>query len=646
MRLRLLLLVFNTVLALGFSCVLVDPLWAELMIVYGGYPIIFVTFLIFVWSLARLFQGEVRSVRFSRNSVVFLVTIVGSSSLLLLHEPFDFKIVMDELVLLGISMKMHFEKIVAVAVRSNDYFGSFELIGGYLDKRPFFHPFLLSLVHTLTGYRPENAFVLNGALTFVLLVLVYSYGRKLVDASVGILAVLLIASVPLVGQNATGGHFEILNLVMIVAAMLLSCRYLEQPDERSLASLCYCGLLLAQTRYESVVFVLSIGAVVLIGWVRAGKPILSWPTVFAPLLLVGYPLHFRVTMSRPDFSQLAGKGLENAFSLEYVGYNLVRAVNYLFHMGQVLSNSIFLSLLGVIGLIIFLGFVCWRWREVWEKKTAHLVLFIFTVGVMLSFALTMGYHWGQYDDPIASRFSLSLALVFVFVCPVALRIVPGPYLLSVLVLFGYNIWFFIWDLEPLEVVTMGVRLILVFIIACALTLIWLLKGKNMVNFMIAATLVFIVFMTIPVLANHRYSQISTPATEVRMMREFFKENPRRDYFFTSRSALVASTHLVSSATIRKVRENPETIAEHILHRNYNAIYAFQLVDVHPDTGELHIVDKYDLGPRFVYETVIERRLVPLQLARIVRIVAVKSPEEGGENTLEADSESSQSAALE
>lgn len=646
MNVRLLLLVFNTVLALGFSCILVDPLWAEQMIVYGGYPIIFVAFLIFVWSLAKLLPREVRNVRFTRNSAVLLVTIAGSASLLLLHEPFDFKIVMDELVLLGTSMMMHFEKIIGVPVGSNDYAGSFRLVGAYLDKRPFFHPFLLSLLHTFTGYRPENAFVLNGALTVVLLVLVYSYGRKLVNAPVGILAVLLMASVPLVGQNATGGHFEILNLVMIVAAMLLSCRYLEQLDERSLAALCYCGLLLAQTRYESVVFVISIGAVVLIGWGRAGKPILSWPIVFAPLLLVGYPLHFRVTMSRPVVFQLVDKGHEKAFSLEYVRDNLGHAVNYLFNMGQVHSNSVFLSLLGAIGLFIFLGFVCWRWREVWEKETAHLVLFTFTVGVMLSFALTMGYHWGQYDDPVASRFSLPLTLIFVFVCPVALRIVPGPYLLSVLVLFGYNIWFFIWELEPLGVVTVGVRLMLVYIVSCALTLIWLHKSKNMVNFMIAATLAFIVFMTIPVLANHRYSQLSTPSTGVRMMREFFKENPRRDYFFTSRSSLVASTHLVSSAPIRKVREKPETIAEHILHRNYNQVYAFQLVDVDPDNGELHIVDKYDLGPRFVFETVIERRLVPLQLARIVRIVDVLLPDEGGEDSLDAGSESPQSGAQE
>ena len=109
---------------------------------------------------------------------------------------------------------------------------------------------------------------------------------------------------------------------------------------------------------------------------------------------------------------------------------------------------------------------------------------------------------------------------------------------------------------------------------------------------------------------------------------------------------MASTHLVSSAPIRKVREKPETIAEHILHRNYNQVYAFQLVDVDPDNGELHIVDKYDLGPRFVFETVIERRLVPLQLARIVRIVDVLLPDEGGEDSLDAGSESPQSGAQE
>ena len=64
----------------------------------------------------------------------------------------------------------------------------------------------------------------------------------------------------------------------------------------------------------------------------------------------------------------------------------------------------------------------------------------------------------------------------------------------------------------------------------------------------------------------------------------------------------------------------------MLHRNFSAYYAFQLADVDPDSGAVTVLEKYDLGPLFEIETVAERRLVPLQLARIVRILGVNERE--------------------
>ena len=39
---------------------------------------------------------------------------------------------------------------------------------------------------------------------------------------------------PLLAQNATGGGFELLNLVMILATLLLGMRYLARRDASSL----------------------------------------------------------------------------------------------------------------------------------------------------------------------------------------------------------------------------------------------------------------------------------------------------------------------------------------------------------------------------------------------------------------------------
>ena len=109
--------------------------------------------------------------------------MAAGGSVLLVHESFGFKIVMDELMLLGTSMSMHLDRVALTPLRGNDIQGAFVVLDGIVDKRPLFFPFLVSIVHDLSGYRPENAFFLNGLLTFVLLGLTWSLGRRLAGRS-------------------------------------------------------------------------------------------------------------------------------------------------------------------------------------------------------------------------------------------------------------------------------------------------------------------------------------------------------------------------------------------------------------------------------------------------------------------------------
>ena len=146
--------------------------------------------------------------------------------------------------LTGTSMSMHFTGTVLTPMRGGDIQGAFVILEGMMDKRQLFFPFLVSILHDLTGYRPENAFVLNGILTFVFLGLVNAAGRKLAGRTAGWLGVALFAGLPLLGQNATGGGFELLNLVMILATMLLGARYIARRDEPSFTAFCYSAMLL------------------------------------------------------------------------------------------------------------------------------------------------------------------------------------------------------------------------------------------------------------------------------------------------------------------------------------------------------------------------------------------------------------------
>ena len=127
-------------------------------------------------------------------------------------------------------------------------------------------------------------------------------------------AVALMATLPLLGQNATGAGMELHNLTMIALVAALAVLYLRAPDDARLVALVLGAVLLSQSRYESVIFVLPTLVVIVLGWLRAGRVLLPWPVVLAPLLLVPYAWHNRVLSATPLHWQLQA-GQPSRFSV-------------------------------------------------------------------------------------------------------------------------------------------------------------------------------------------------------------------------------------------------------------------------------------------------------------------------------------------
>ena len=626
LRLRLLLLIASALLALVVGLHGFDIFWCKLVVIHFGYPVIFIAFCCFVYSLYRVYLRYFIRPEFTRASILPGLLVAGCSIFLLMHEPIGFKIVMDEPVLLSTSRMMHFRKEVLAPYEANSYGGSFHVTRGYLDKRPYFQPFLISLLHSITGYRPENAFVLNILLTPLLLSLAYYFGKKLTNRRGGIITVLLLTSIPLLAQNATGGHFEILNLVMILGVMLLACLYLERPGPETLAALCFTGILLTQTRYESTFFALPVALVVLLGWMKKKEIILTWPVVFSPLLLILYPMHFRVTLDRKDSFQIVDKGHDTAFELDYFRDNLEAAGIYFFNFGQVLSNSLLVSFTGLVALGFFIRYLVTHRREIWEKDMPNLVLALFLGTVGLCFALVMCYHWGQLSDPVASRFSLPIMLIFALVTVFALARWPRAFLLSALALYGYVLLFHVCNLLVMGLGIKLVEAVLIYVVLTVITIYCIAKRKDLTGLFILVSIIFIIFMSGPIAANHRYLQTFYPATVVRMTVRFFKDHPEKDYLFLHSSPLFPISYGIASAGVYQALGSPAVIKKHLLHRTYSAIYLLQLINVDEETGKSTVMKKYDIGPNYELETVQELRLIPLRLARIVKIVGVNLPE--------------------
>ncbi len=387
---------------------------AERLINHGGYFIMagtFAAWLVCLWRLWPRFQGlagDNRQAPPERRGWWWVFAVIGVlMSAVVGMESMRSKILYDEFALQSTAFNMHYFREVAAMVRGYEFMGTFTSLDNYLDKRPYFYPFLVSLVHDFTGYRPLNAYLLNLALMPIALLLVFDLGRQWHGWWGGLVAMVLLGVLPLFGQNATGSGMEMINLVMLLLAVRVGGIYLRSPDPSSLSAFCLTTVLLAQCRYESALFVACAGVVILWGWWRADRVVLSPAAALTPLLLVPVAWHNKVLSNTPVLWEMREEQTSR-FGWEYVPDNAAGVIEFFLGMDRDASNSLFVSAVGALGLAMVAGLVIPRLRQPkWQDPHAIAGL-VFMFGVVANLVLLLFYFWSRFTDPMASRFSLPL----------------------------------------------------------------------------------------------------------------------------------------------------------------------------------------------------------------------------------------------
>lgn len=578
------LFLLTALLAVVLGFLAIPDLLAIRLVSNLGFWFVLASFLIWVRALWQTFASDIREIRWSSLDWLSLSIVAAGSVILLSHEKFGFKIVMDEIMLLGTSMSMHLDKTVLTPLRGNDIQGAFTIVEGIVDKRPLFFPFLVSLLHDVFGYRPANAFALNAGLTVGFLGLVFLAGRMLAGRIAGWLAVVLFTGLPLLAHNSTGGGFELLNLTMILGTMLLGVRWLRKRDSAALTAFCFSGLLLAQVRYESVIFLLPVAILILFVWFQERRAILPWPVIFAPLLMVHYPLQHRIFELRESAWEMFSKpGYSEPFSFSYIPENIEHALKFFFGAASDQPNSMVLSVCGFIAAPFFLLLVIKRLRSFADESPPMIVVMVFSLGFALQLLLLMCYFWGKFDDVIIRRLSLPTHLAMVIAVLAILPQFRSPIVLRGLLMIG----------------CLG-----------------------------------LLTRSIPSMAAHAYSQEYLPAREVAWRREFMARQPHPDYLMIDNDASLWVTHRVSATPTVVAIKRRDDIAFHMRNRTFSDVYVFQRLNIDPDTNLQKLREGDDLGPAFVLETVAEERLQVLTLSRISRVkeirsgdVAISAPEE-------------------
>jgi hypothetical protein len=572
------LLTIGVALLVGLvTLITLTPDQATQVLLGGGYWFELSAAIVFGWALIRNATEIRRSLRWTPVDTRCCAALAIMWVVLLVHESPGFKILMDEIHLLGTSMAMHFSRAAYVPQRGHDLQGVFELMGGLVDKRPLFFPFLVCTVHDLTGYRPENPFYLNAVLTFALLALSYLGGRALGGWRAGLLAALWWLTLPLIGQNARGGGFEVLNLVMILTTALLAGWHYRRRDEWSMTLLVCSGVLLAQTRYESPLFLAAVAAVIVLVWVEDHAVRLPWLVMISPVLLAPVPLLMRVFQARPESWEMASKpGTSTVFSVANIPDNAAHAVAFGFNIGVDQPNSPILSACGVIAVVLCLVKLP-RWIGRWSTEPVALrTTLLFSAALLGHFILMLCYFWGKFDEPVIRRLSLPTHLLLIFATVVAAR-----------------------DFARMN--------------------------RALTTLLAIASLAFVVTGA-PGLARQAATRLYYPALDVAWRREFMHERPEKDYLVIDNDSTVWITHQVSATPVVQARTRPEAIAYNLRNRMFGAIYVFQRFDIDEKTGALKIKPEDDLGTAYGLETIAEQTFRVDTLSRLSRVKSLRLPD--------------------
>ena len=374
-----------------------------------------------VWGAQLAHKRGGWALCFARRHWPAWCVALGGALLWQVHEPHQFKVLYDEHAYIAISKTMHTAREAAYPARAHYFFGEYYELAYGVDKRSVLFPFLVSVLHDLTGFRTSNAFVLNGMLGFASLLLIYWLLTKVSTRRVALCGQLMWIGIPLLAQIATGGGYDMLNICLLESWLILALIYSEGDfDEKALNCFALVTVALAQVRNESVLLVIGSVLVIWFKWSRSGRPALTWQSVLMSLFLV-LPVSVNIIFSKLDYMRETQPG-QAFFSLEYFPQNIVEAVAFVFNPDLEGMNSAALGYVGCFSAVLFLVHYIRKGSAAQEIEVADRVLVIFGGVIFAIFLIYMCTFWGAWTDYLVSRFSLPIWLLFLIL---AARVLSG-----------------------------------------------------------------------------------------------------------------------------------------------------------------------------------------------------------------------------
>jgi len=397
------LIIFCLILLFSLTILMVPSQgWVETAFIKSGYYFTFVSLMLWLIFLLRIRPWALYSFM-KKHSQGFILSICAAVMIFTISPP-RFKILGDETTLLGTSMAIYKDKTSHVPLYGMDYQKSTFSV----CKRPLLYPFLTSIIHSFTGYKATNAFVVNFISSICTLFLFYLFLSFYFSKKLGLISILLVAGSPIFTFWSTSGGFESINLTFLMFVFLFLCQFLKIKNIIFFTLLILTLILLAQCRYESIIFFLPL--LILIPVFLRDKLFYksSWVTVFSPIFLI--PVFWQrrldsIQLFQPnDYFAAKISDMLSAFNLKNFFNNSIDNIYVLTGFDPSYGFSPVITLLAIIGIYFLIRKIIISQENIaWDIKQ---ILMFCVISIILLVAIHFSYFWGNFSNAASNRFAL------------------------------------------------------------------------------------------------------------------------------------------------------------------------------------------------------------------------------------------------
>ena len=389
---------------------------------YKNYVFWFLTINIILWviSIIKVYSSGSNKAKESidkfkvfiyNHKIAILISFLLISASAYFCKP-EFRIFADEINLLSDSQNLYEAKECYTTHSVLEYSnGGKVIVAAVLDKRPALFPYLISIIHFLTGYRPENAFVLNFLTGFLSLILIYYLIQLFWGKYWGISGILCLASYPLFIRYTNSGGFEVFNLLCSLIFFVCLYNFIKNPDAPRTEALLLFVPLLSQSRYESVLALFIALPLVFFILPRKEYSKLGYNFIIFPLLLVA-PAWLRLITNNAESWQV--DSLEGGFGINWIFVNIRKAFEFYFSGNSNYGINYILSYLALVGFALFVYKLALnkpiysesienKDKESFSYKTFWLSVFVF---YLLHALVRFIYSWIDLTNPVINRLGI------------------------------------------------------------------------------------------------------------------------------------------------------------------------------------------------------------------------------------------------